>query len=165
MFGDPLVFKAWQTGLFASSGLIMAIGTQNAFVLSQALRRQHPLSIAALCAFIDATLITLGVMGLGALVKQSPLLLEATKWFGGIFLAGYGLFALCRAFKDNVMTVQETKPSSLKLVLLATLAVSLLNPHVYLDTVLLIGSIGGQFEGAAQAGFIIGACTASTAIR
>ena len=161
MFADPMVFKAWQTGLFASAGLIMAIGTQNAFLLSKALRRQHPIGIAAICAVIDASLITLGVLGLGALVKQSPMLLEATKWFGGLFLICYGLFALCRAFKSQVMTVEDAKPSSFKLVFWATLAVSLLNPHVYLDTVLLIGSIGGQFEGAARTAFIIGASTAS----
>lgn len=161
MLNHPELFSAWQTGLLTSAGLIIAIGSQNAFVLSYALRRQHAVSIAAVCAAIDTLLIIVGVMGMGLLIKQHPQLLKVTLWFGISFLVAYGFMALRRACSAQALSTEDRPTISLKAALLTTLAISLLNPHVYLDTVILIGSIGGQFQGAAQTSFMVGAAMAS----
>ncbi len=148
-------------GLFTGAGLIMAIGAQNAFVLTQGLRRQHHWSIAGLCSLIDAVLIVLGVAGMGVLISQSPLFLNLATWGGALFLLWYGSNALRSAFKDQTLQTQESKVSSLSTALLTTLALSLLNPHVYLDTVVLLGSIGGHYPSDQRFWFAAGAVLAS----
>ena len=154
---------AFQTGMFTGAGLIMAIGNQNAFVLSQGLRRQHGAAIAALCACIDLVLIIAGVLGMGLVIQQHPLIMQVALWGGAFFLGGYGLKALLSAFSPAVLAVDGSYVMTLKTALLTTLAVSLLNPHVYLDTVMLLGSIGGQLDPEGQLGFIAGAGSASLA--
>ncbi|WP_290698593.1 LysE/ArgO family amino acid transporter [Amphritea sp.] len=133
------------TGLATSAGLIIAIGAQNAFVLSQGVRREHHWPIAALCSFIDAVLITLGIAGMGVLIGQSEVTLQLITWGGALFLFWYGANALRSAFRDEVLDLSENQFSGLRSALLTTLALSLLNPHVYLDTVVLLGGIGGQY--------------------
>ncbi len=133
------------TGLATSAGLIMAIGAQNAFVLSQGVRREYHWPIAGVCGLLDAVLIMLGIAGMGVLISDSPQLLMLLTWGGAMFLLWYGAKALRSAFNTEKLEVQQAGPSSLRTALLTTLALSLLNPHVYLDTVVLLGSIGGRY--------------------
>lgn len=147
------------TGLFTAGGLIMAIGAQNAFVLGQALRREHHLGAALVCMLCDALLITAGTFGLASLLQRHTLLLELTRWGGVVFLVCYALLALRRACTLQVLDAAHRAPRSRIAVLLATLAVTLLNPHVYIDTLVLIGSIGAQQRMPEL--FVLGAVSAS----
>lgn len=155
------MWQSYSNGLLMAIGLIMAIGAQNAFVLSQSLRREHHIAVALLCILCDATLITAGVFGLASILTQSPLLLAIARWGGIAFLLWYGSQALYRAWRPQALRATDTSSRSLNAVMLAALAVTLLNPHVYLDTVLLIGSLGAQQSmpgayalGAASGSFI-----------
>lgn len=154
-------FSALAQGFAIGAGLIIAIGSQNAFVLSCSLRNQHAYMVAALCAVIDIVLIHAGVWGLGALIQQSPILLDVARYGGAAFLFLYGFYAFRRAFNPEGLTTEASKPMSLKVALVTVLALSLLNPHVYLDTVVLLGSIGGQLQGNQPAWFALGASVAS----
>lgn len=153
------MLSTYLTGLFIAAGLIIAIGAQNAFVLGQSLKREHHLSAAVLCMSCDAILIVAGTFGLGHLLQEHPLLLQITRWGGVIFLLGYAALALRRASKPAALSVATAPPRTRRAVILATLAVTLLNPHVYLDTVVLIGAIGAQQQ---QPGiFALGAISGS----
>ncbi len=145
------------TGLVTGAGLIIAIGAQNAFVLSQGIRREYHWPIAGLCGLIDALLITLGIAGMGVLISDSPLLLTLVTWGGAAFLLWYGANALRSALNAGSLEVQTRGLSSLRGALLTTLALSLLNPHVYLDTVILLGSIGGRYPDEGRYWFGAGA--------
>ncbi|AIK96980.1 LysE/ArgO family amino acid transporter [Candidatus Odyssella acanthamoebae] len=149
-------------GFATSAGLIIAIGAQNAFVLKQALLRNHVFLIAILCSIIDAALILLGVFGFATLLETSPLLLTIAKWGGFIFLGYYGFRSFKNVFHPHALEMdkKKIKPSIKKIVSL-TLAFSLLNPHTYLDTVVLLGSVSSQFNDAEQPSFAVGACLAS----
>ncbi|QLF92623.1 amino acid transporter [Pseudomonas sp. ABC1] len=138
------IWQSYINGLLVTIGLIMAIGAQNAFVLAQSLRREHHIPVAALCVVCDFLLISLGVFGLARLLTESPLLMEIARWGGAAFLIWYGVQALQRSLRPQALHSAEARHRPLGKVLLATLAVTLLNPHVYLDTVLLIGSLGAQ---------------------
>lgn len=154
------MWQSYSNGLLVSFGLIMAIGAQNAFILAQSLRREHHLPAAALCILCDALLIAAGVFGLAALLAQSPLLLAVARWGGVAFLLWYAFQALRRAFSNDALQgTRDAGPRSRRGVLLSTLAVTLLNPHVYLDTVLLIGSLGSQQT--EPAAYAAGAASAS----
>jgi L-lysine exporter family protein LysE/ArgO len=154
------MWHSYFNGMLVTTGLIMAIGAQNAFVLAQSLRREHHLSVAALCVLCDALLVTLGVFGLATLFTQSPLLLAVARWGGAAFLLIYGSQALLRALRPQALNqTEQSGPRSRRDVLLSALAVTLLNPHVYLDTVLLIGSLGAQQ--AAPSAYALGAASAS----
>ncbi|RML59396.1 LysE family transporter [Pseudomonas syringae pv. pisi] len=143
-----------------AAGLIMAIGTQNAFVLAQGLRREHHVAVAMLCIVCDAILVAAGVFGLANVLAQNPTLLAVARWGGVIFLSWYGLQALRRACsRQSLEHSAAVGRKSLRTVLLSALAVTLLNPHVYLDTVLLIGSLGAQ-QGVPGA-YVAGAASAS----
>lgn len=148
-------------GMFTGGSLIIAIGAQNAFVLAQGLRRQYHWLIAALCALIDLTLITLGMLGLGALLSQSQLLMDIALWGGIAFLLVYGAQSLKAALKPGALEASESRITSRKAAVMTTLAVSLLNPHVYLDTVILLGSIGNQVTSDLRPWFTLGAVSAS----
>ncbi|WP_447555017.1 LysE/ArgO family amino acid transporter [Vreelandella sp. EE22] len=152
--------QSYLNGLFMGLGLIVAIGAQNAFVLSQSLRREYPLAVALVCIVCDAVLIVAGVLGLATLLTQSPALLAVARWGGAAFLIGYALLALKRAARGEALQAKGAARRSLAAVLSATLAVTLLNPHVYLDTVLLIGSLGAQQP--VPGAFALGAVSAST---
>lgn len=151
-------------GFLTSGGLIVAIGAQNAFVLRQGLMRHQVFLTALFCFITDSSLIVLGVGGFGALVTTTPILLQVAKWGGTLFLFWYGIRSFRSAFKnqrvDLKKSVSSLKPS-LKETFLILLAVSFLNPHVYLDTIVLIGSIGAQFEIHERPYFALGAIMSS----
>ena len=152
---------AWLTGLATGAGLIMAIGAQNAFVLTQGIKQQYHWPIAGLCSAFDAILITAGVAGVGALIHSSQSWLLVARWGGALFLLVYGAMALRSAFNTQGMEVRKDKVGSLKVALLTTVSVTLLNPHAYLDTLVLIGSIGGQYQGNDKWFFSAGAVSFS----
>ncbi|WP_324731635.1 LysE/ArgO family amino acid transporter [Pseudomonas paeninsulae] len=153
------MWQSYINGLLVAAGLIIALGAQNAFVLAQSLRREHHLPVALLCVTCDALLVTAGVFGLAALLAQIPLLLGVARWGGAAFLLWYGAQALLRACRPQGLEQRAAAPRSLRTVLLAALAVTLLNPHVYLDTVLLIGSLGAQQS--VPGAYAMGAASAS----
>ncbi|KPY32852.1 LysE/ArgO family amino acid transporter [Pseudomonas syringae] len=154
------MWQSYLNGLLIAAGLIMAIGTQNAFVLAQGLRREHHVAVAMLCIVCDAILVAAGVFGLANVLAQNPMLLAVARWGGVIFLSWYGLQALRRACsRQSLEHSAAVGRKSLRTVLLSALAVTLLNPHVYLDTVLLIGSLGAQ-QGVPGA-YVAGAASAS----
>jgi L-lysine exporter family protein LysE/ArgO len=136
---------AFLPGFFAGLGLIVAIGAQNAFVIRQGLSRQHVFVVVAICAIADATLIALGIAGLGAIIQGLPWLLEGVRWFGVAYLTWFGIKSIRSAFKNEAMDTSGAQTTSLKKAVLAVLGFTFLNPHVYLDTVILLGSISNQF--------------------
>ena len=149
-------------GLVLSFGLIVAIGAQNAFVLRQGLRREHVGSVVVFCALADAILITAGVMGMAQALGDNPALARALALGGVAFLVFYGAQALRRARNPHRLQAAEgSNKLSRRAALAQAAAFTLLNPHVYLDTVLLVGSIGAQHPADLRGGFILGACTAS----
>ncbi|HEX8596066.1 MAG TPA: LysE/ArgO family amino acid transporter [Pseudomonas sp.] len=154
------MWQSYLNGLLVALGLIMAIGTQNAFVLAQSLRREHHLPVAMLCIVCDAILVAAGVFGLANVLAHSPNVLAVARWGGVIFLMWYGVQALRRACSRQSLQQNEAVGlRSRRAVLLSALAVTLLNPHVYLDTVLLIGSLGAQQS--APGAYVFGAASAS----
>jgi L-lysine exporter family protein LysE/ArgO len=154
------MWQSYLNGLLISLGLIIAIGTQNAYVLTQSLRREHHLSVALLCIVCDVVLVAAGVFGLANVLAHSPMLLAIARWGGVIFLLWYGAMALRRAVSPQSLAQGDADGQrSRRAVLLTALAVTLLNPHVYLDTVLLIGSLGAQQ--AVPGAYVAGAASAS----
>ena len=148
---------------FGTSGvLIVAIGAQNVFVLSQGVRRNHHLIIALICIICDAVFITAGVTGFGTAVSTSPTLSQWVAWGGAGFLIIYGLGSLRSALGSGRLDTSNRPVRSLKAAIITTLAVTLLNPHFYLDTVILLGSVSSQFNGENRLYFWIGAISAST---
>ena len=149
-------------GLALSFGLIVAIGAQNAFVLRQGLRREHVGSVVLFCAVVDAVLIAAGVLGMAQVLGRSPGLARALAFAGAIFLGLYGWHALRRARQARRLDAAEGGAGLRRGAALAQAAAfTLLNPHVYLDTVLLVGSIGAQQPAALRGWFIAGAGSAS----
>lgn len=151
-------------GVVLSLGLIVAIGAQNAFVLRQGLVREHIGSVVLLCALADAVLISAGVMGMSQVLQAHP----GLAWFmavaGAVFLAWYGAQALLRAMRPNQLQAAAGSGARSRVaVLVQAAAFTLLNPHVYLDTVLLLGSIGAQHPAALRFWFVAGASLASLA--
>lgn len=154
------MWQSYFNGLLVAIGLIMAIGTQNAYVLAQGIRREHHLSVALLCIVCDAVLVGAGVFGLSSMLAHSPTFLAIARWGGVIFLLWYGVKALRRAWSpESLQEGQASGQRSRRAVLLTALAVTLLNPHVYLDTVLLIGSLGAQQT--VPGAYVAGAASAS----
>jgi L-lysine exporter family protein LysE/ArgO len=152
---------AASTGFALGLTLIVAIGAQNAFVLRQGLRREHVGAIVAFCATADAVLMLAGIAGLATVLGHRPVLAGVLTAAGALFLGAYGLRALARARRGGSLgAAAGTAPLSRRAALAQTAAFTLLNPHVYLDTVLLVGSVGAQM-GAARWWFGLGAATAS----
>ncbi|GGO03188.1 LysE/ArgO family amino acid transporter [Micromonospora parathelypteridis] len=131
-------------GFSISIALIVAIGAQNAFVLRQGLRREHVVPVVLTCAASDALLIMAGVAGVGSLVTGRPGLLTAIRWGGAAFLLCYAALAARRALRPGALLPTERPPATLGATLLACVAFTYLNPHVYLDTVLLLGGVAQQ---------------------
>jgi len=150
-------------GFGASAGLIIAIGAQNAFVLSCSLTRNHHMTVALICAASDALLITLGLSGMGALLGGNPAFVQWATWLGCAFLFWYGLRSFRSALNSGTLAPEERVRMSLGATIAATLAVTYLNPHVYIDTVLLLGSIGGRYPLDERFLFGAGAASASLA--
>ena len=151
---------AFLPGFLTGLSLIIAIGAQNAFVIRQGLTKKHVLLVVLICAVSDALLIFLGVAGLGALISGLPWLLEIIRWFGVAYLSWFGVKALMSAFKTQSLDASGVQSASAKTVVLSVLGFTFLNPHVYLDTVILLGSIGNQF-GPDKWWFAIGGAVAS----
>jgi L-lysine exporter family protein LysE/ArgO len=161
----PLLAALAGFGLGLS--LIIAIGAQNAFVLRQGLRREHVLAVVLICALSDAVLILVGVAGGGALFTALPWLVEIIRWVGAAFLVTYGVLAAVRVLRRprpeaDGLRAAGTGAKSLAVAITTCLALTWLNPHVYLDTVLLLGSVGSThgeqrwwFAGGATLGSIL----------
>jgi L-lysine exporter family protein LysE/ArgO len=149
-------------GLATGFSLIVAIGAQNAFVLRQGLLRKNILAIVLICSFSDALLITLGVLGLGSLITAVPVLIEVIRWLGVGFLVWYGSSSINRLKKSESLQAADKPMTTLKQSAVTTLALTFLNPHVYLDTIIFLGSIANTFStnrwlfalGAVSASFI-----------
>ncbi|MBK7675807.1 LysE/ArgO family amino acid transporter [Accumulibacter sp.] len=157
-----MFFPVFVQGLALGLGLIVAIGAQNAFVLRQGLRQEHVGSVVAFCAMTDAVLIAAGVMGMAQALAESPGLAPALALAGATFLTVYGVQALRRArLSHQLQAAQGGARLSRAAAVAQAAAFSLLNPHVYLDTVLLAGSIGAQQPADLRWWFVLGASTAS----
>lgn len=155
------MLPVFLTGLGSAAALIVAIGAQNAFVLRQGLRREHVLAVVAICVASDAVLIAAGVAGIGTLVKAAPLALQVVRWAGFAFLVGYGIFAAIRAVRPSTLTAATSGGGTLAAAIGTCLAITWLNPHVYLDTVLLLGSLSATHGDPGRWVFGAGAATAS----
>jgi Lysine efflux permease len=158
---DPSVYFE---GLTLGLGLIIAIGAQNAFVLKQGIKRRYVFLTALTCTLIDAILISAGVLGLGAIINGTPILLLAVTAAGTAFLLWFAIKSFAAVASPTVLTDEmgdEEKGASLRSTLLALLAFSLLNPHVYLDTVIMVGGIGARHPSPQRPSFVMGAASAS----
>jgi L-lysine exporter family protein LysE/ArgO len=149
------------SGFGLGISLIAAIGAQNAFILRQGLIRRHVFVLCLICALSDALLIAAGVAGLGTLIAASPTLITAVTIGGAAFLFAYAAIALRRAFRPSAMQAAARGEESLKAAVAACLAFTFLNPHVYLDTVVLLGSLSAGFEGAGRLAYGLGAAASS----
>lgn len=150
-------------GFGLGATMIIPIGAQNAYVLNQGIKRHHHLTTATICSVLDVIFISLGIFGGGALLSQNESLLIAVTLGGIAFLTGYGLLALKSAFKPSRQqeSSSEITARGKRTVILGALAVTVLNPHLYLDTVVILGSIGGQFEDHDRLSFALGTMIAS----
>lgn len=157
------VFPTVAAGFGLGLSLIIAIGAQNAYVLQRGIRREHVLVVVVLCALSDAVLIALGVLGIGVVIERFPNTITVVRWGGAVFLIGYGLLAARRVFRpratDSSTGVTGNSGTtrgapSLTTTVATVLALTWLNPHVYLDTVLLLGSVANGYSGGelAEAG-------------
>ena len=156
------MLATFLSGLGTGAGLIIAIGAQNAFVLRQGLLRQHVLPVVLVCIGGDILCICAGVAGMGALIRTNEWLLEFFRWGGALFLTVYGISAARRAASGNgSMEISEVGAGSLMKAITSCLAFTFLNPHVYLDTVVLLGSIAAQYGKDLKWTFTSGALTAS----
>jgi L-lysine exporter family protein LysE/ArgO len=147
-------------GFLASITLLAAIGAQNAFVLRQGIRGEHVLAVAAVCTVSDIVLIAAGIAGFGVLISAHPVALDVATYGGAAFLLGYALLAARRAWRPATLTPSEKAPTRLLEVLVTCLALTWLNPHVYLDTVVLLGALANEHRDERWL-FGIGAVTAS----
>ena len=153
----------WLTGFSISLSLIVVIGSQNSFVLRQGLRREHVGPVVLVCALLDIVLMTVGVGGLAASMGSYPLAMNLLAWAGAVVLLVYGVQALRRALSAeslNATTAGSTQ--TLRAVVVHGLSLSLLNPHVDLDTVVLVGAVGARQPAGTQWAFLLGAGTASS---
>lgn len=148
-------------GFATGLSLIVAIGAQNAFVLQQGIRREHVLPVVLICGLTDALLEVLGVAGIGLVIERAPLLIEVIRWGGVAFLLWYAWGAVRRALRPEALVAAEGSQSTLKQVVISCLAITYLNPHVYLDTMVLMGSIGNAQGDPARWWFVTGGAIAS----
>jgi L-lysine exporter family protein LysE/ArgO len=140
--------SAFLTGFSLGLSLILAIGAQNAFVLRQGLQRRHVLPVVLTCAISDAVLIVAGVSGFGALTEAAPWVADVLRWAGAAFLVVYGALAFRSAWRGTGALKAEGRVEGRASAAVVTcLALTWLNPHVYLDTVVLIGSVAAQHDG------------------
>lgn len=145
-------------GMLAGFSLIIAIGAQNAFVLRQGIRREHVGVVVSICAACDFVLIIAGTLGVGALVTAHPVVLTVFKWAGAAYLLWFAFTSFRSAIHPQALEMRESSPS--RSIVLSALAITLLNPHVYLDTVVMLGNLANQ-HGPDRWWFTLGACLAS----
>lgn len=155
------LFAPALSGFLLGAGLIIAIGAQNAYVLRLGLQKTHVFAIALICALADAVLIVAGVAGFGSFVKSVPVLLNLITVAGALFLFVYGALAFKRALHPGSLHMAGLEGPTLKAAVLTVLALTFLNPHVYLDTVVLLGGLSAQYSGAGRIAYGAGAITAS----
>ncbi|MCL6386938.1 arginine exporter ArgO [Pectobacterium carotovorum subsp. carotovorum] len=156
------MWAVYLQGVLLGAAMILPLGPQNAFVMNQGIRRQYHLMVALLCALSDTVLITAGIFGGSALLSQSSLLLGAVTWGGVAFLLWFGWGAMKTAFSKNIaLASAEVMKQSRWRIIATMLAVTWLNPHVYLDTFVVLGSLGSQFADDARSWFALGTMTAS----
>lgn len=159
------MWAAAVRGFGLGASLIVAIGAQNAFVLRQGLRRSFTFVVAAICTLCDCALISLGAAGFGSLIAHFPALATLAAWGGAAFLVFYGGMSFRSALKLGTLAIDPDSappaPHGLRAVAAYSLAVSLLNPHVYLDTVVLVGGIAAQYPDEVRVFFALGAMLAS----
>lgn len=158
------MFSPLLQGLFLGSSMIIPLGAQNSHVLNHGINRNHHFLAASVCMLCDVILIALGVFGGAKLIATSPNLVIAISWGGILFLCGYAAMSFRQAWLNNYHQLQNKAVKANRkpwLVIASTLAVTLLNPHVYLDTVLILGSVGGKFEGNEKIAFALGTMLAS----
>ena len=147
-------------GLLTGWSLIVAIGAQNAYVLRQGLARRYVGVVVAICAVSDLVLILAGIAGIGTIVERAPVALDVVRWLGVAFLVGYGVSSLLRARRTQGLEAARAGSASARAAAMTAVALTWLNPHVYLDTVLLLGSIANQ-HGDGRWWFGLGAALAS----
>jgi L-lysine exporter family protein LysE/ArgO len=155
------VLASVATGLVTGLSLIIAIGAQNAFVLRQGLAREHVGVVVTICAVSDLLLIVAGVSGIGTVVDRAAWALDVVRWLGVAFLTWYGVSSLLRARTATGLRAAVGNGGSRRSAVLRALALTWLNPHVYLDTVLLLGSVANQQGPGGRWWFALGACVAS----
>jgi L-lysine exporter family protein LysE/ArgO len=141
------VLDSAGAGLLTGWSLIVAIGAQNAYVLRQGLTKKYVGPVVAICSVSDLVLILAGIAGIGTIVERAPVALDVVRWFGVAFLVGYGVSTLLRARRTEGLEAARAGAGSARAAALTAVALTWLNPHVYLDTVLLLGSIANQHEG------------------
>jgi len=149
------------SGFATGLALIVAIGSQNAYVLRCGIRRQHVLALVLFCGLSDALLIVAGIGGAGVLIRGNTLLMDGARYGGALFLASYGLLAARRSWQGSQMHLDNPARVTLATALLACFGFTFLNPHVYLDTVVLLGAIANQRPDPERWWFGAGATTAS----
>jgi L-lysine exporter family protein LysE/ArgO len=151
-------------GFGTGLALIVAIGSQNAFVLRQGIRGEHVAAVVLVCSVSDAILIAAGIAGVGALLQANPVIVDVVRFAGAAFLVAYGVMAARRALRPGALTASGRQPAvGIGAALSTVLALTWLNPHVYLDTVLLLGSVASQQTQDLRWWFGAGAITASVA--
>ncbi|WP_394247581.1 LysE/ArgO family amino acid transporter [Vibrio profundi] len=150
-------------GFGLGASMIIPIGAQNAYVLNQGIKRNHHITTATICSLLDTLFISLGIFGGGAILSQNEFLLTSVTLGGIAFLMVYGMISLKSAFAAHTNNEQQGAifARGKRTVILGALAVTVLNPHLYLDTVVILGSIGGQFEGDDRIAFALGTILAS----
>lgn len=157
-----MVLSAMLQGVILGAGMIIPIGAQNAYLLGLGINRNHHILAATLCFICDVTLILAGIFGASILINSNEMLMKIITWGGVLFLFIYGLLSFKAVIKNNYKKMNdESTLKSKKVIIATTLAVTLLNPHVYVDTVMILGSVGNQFEGDARAAFALGTIIAS----
>lgn len=161
MLFQPQLFAAGVAGFFLGATLIIAIGAQNAFILRQGLLRSHVFVLCLICALSDAVLIVAGVAGLGTLIARSQQLITVVTIGGAIFLLFYAFIAFRRALRPESLEAAPSSGGTLAAAISTCLALTFLNPHVYLDTVVLLGSLSAQYKGAGRIAYGVGAVIAS----
>ncbi len=155
------VTTAALSGFALGASLIIAIGAQNAFILRQGLIRSHVFILCFICALSDALLIAAGVGGLGSIIASVPVLISAVTLGGALFLAAYAFLAFRRAAHPGALAAGKPEAMPLGAAISACLAFTFLNPHVYLDTVVLLGGLSARYEGPARLAYGLGAGVAS----
>lgn len=157
--GYLIAIKGFSLGL----SMIVPIGAQNAMVLNQGIKRNHHFMTAGLCAFYDILLITIGILGGSLVLNSSDTMFSLLTWGGILFLLGYGASSYQSAMSETSIDDSDSRTTlkSLKKVIITSLVVTFLNPHAYIDTIMVIGSVGGQFHGMEKYYFMIGTMAAS----
>jgi len=155
------MFSTYLTGLSLMATLIMPIGMQNAFVLNQGIRRQHHLFVASFCSIADAVFMSVGVWGGAKVFTTYPWLLTSIGIVGSLFMFYYGYLCFKSAYQGDNSFTKETKSHNFKAILLACCAFTILNPHVYIDTIVILGGFAANLSAEQRPWFVLGGISGS----